>query len=103
VKNNTIIYAARASNNKRHCEHDLYCCLLPRCEALRTCRSGFPIATVTTTRDFLDLKKHNKRSKHTGIGKTKPYFDATRSTKVAFHHGCATWRCPTSDETSRCF
>ena len=25
---------------------DLYCCLLPQCEALRTCRSGFPIATV---------------------------------------------------------
>jgi len=25
---------------------DLYCCLLPRCEALRTCRSGFPIATI---------------------------------------------------------
>jgi len=24
---------------------DLYCYLLPRCEALRTCRSGFPIAT----------------------------------------------------------
>ena len=22
----------------------LYCCLLPQCEALRTCRSGFPIA-----------------------------------------------------------
>jgi len=26
-------------------ESDLYCCLLPRCEALRTCSSGFPIAT----------------------------------------------------------
>ena len=26
--------------------HDLYCCLLPQCEALRTCRSGFPIATL---------------------------------------------------------
>ena len=25
---------------------DLYCCLLPRCEALRTCRSDFPIATI---------------------------------------------------------
>jgi len=25
---------------------DLYCCLLPQCEALRTCRSGFPIATT---------------------------------------------------------
>jgi len=46
VKNNTIICVAWASNSKRDCEHDLYCCLLPRCEALRTCRSGFPIATV---------------------------------------------------------
>ena len=26
--------------------HDFYCCLLPRCEALRTCSSGFPIATL---------------------------------------------------------
>jgi len=25
---------------------ELYCCLLPRCEALRICRSGFPIRTV---------------------------------------------------------
>ena len=25
--------------------HDLYCCLLPWCEALRTCCSGFPIAS----------------------------------------------------------
>jgi len=46
VKNSTIICVARASNSKRDCEHDLYCCLLPRCEALRACRSGFPIATV---------------------------------------------------------
>jgi len=29
VKHNTIIYVARASNSKRDCEHDLYCCLLP--------------------------------------------------------------------------
>jgi len=27
--------------------HDLYCCLLPRCGALRTCSSGFPIATMS--------------------------------------------------------
>jgi len=25
---------------------DLYCCLLPWCEALRACRFGFPIATI---------------------------------------------------------
>jgi len=27
---------------------ELYCSLLPQCEALRICRSGFPIATVPT-------------------------------------------------------
>ena len=48
VKNKTIIYVARASNSKRDCEHDLYCCLLPRCEDLRICRSGFPIATISS-------------------------------------------------------
>ena len=26
--------------------YELYCCLLPQCEALRTCSSGFPIATI---------------------------------------------------------
>jgi len=25
---------------------ELYCCLLPQCEALRICRSGFSIATL---------------------------------------------------------
>jgi len=25
--------------------YDLYCCLLPQCEALHTCHSGFPITT----------------------------------------------------------
>jgi len=45
VKNNTIMYVARTSNNRVISSGDLYCCLLPRCEALRTCRSGFPIAT----------------------------------------------------------
>jgi len=29
--------------------HDLYCCLLPRCEALRTCCWGFPIASVASS------------------------------------------------------
>ena len=45
VKNNTIMYVARTSNNRVISSGDLYCCLLPQCEALRTCRSGFPIAT----------------------------------------------------------
>ena len=36
---------ARTSNIRVISSGDLYCCLLPRCEALRTCRSGFPIAT----------------------------------------------------------
>ena len=67
VKNNTIIYVARASNSKRECEHDLYCCLLPRCEALRTCRSGFPTITIAvfvlnlSDMIFLWTARHTKR------------------------------------------
>ena len=30
---------------------ELYCCLLPQFEALRICRSGFPIATVNIRRN----------------------------------------------------
>jgi len=37
---------ARTSNNRVISSGDLYCCLLPRCEALRSCCSGFPIATI---------------------------------------------------------
>ena len=55
AKNNTILYVARASNSKRDCEHDLYCCLMPRCEALRTCRSGFPIATVVRIESIVGI------------------------------------------------
>jgi len=35
------IYVARTSNNRVIAARELYCCLLPHCEALRTCRSGF--------------------------------------------------------------
>jgi len=35
---------------------ELYCCLLPQCEALRICRSGFPIATVVS-----DQYRHSYR------------------------------------------
>jgi len=39
------IYVARTRNNREIMACELYCCLLPQCEALRTCRSSFPIAT----------------------------------------------------------
>jgi len=45
AKNNTNRYVARTSNNRSTTACDLCCCLLPRCEALRTCRLGFPITT----------------------------------------------------------
>jgi len=38
--------ARRTTNNGVIVACDVYCCLLPRCEALRTWRSGFPIATI---------------------------------------------------------
>jgi len=34
---------------------DLYCCLLPQCEVLRTCCSGFPVATLPIVRRVLFL------------------------------------------------
>ena len=44
------IYVARTSNNRVIMACELYCCLLPQCEALRICRSGFPIATAAIVR-----------------------------------------------------
>jgi len=45
ANNNTYIYVAQTSNNRVILSGDLYCCLLPQCEVLRTCCSGVPIAT----------------------------------------------------------
>ena len=40
------INVTRTSNNRVIMACELYCCLLPQCEALCICRSGFPIATL---------------------------------------------------------
>jgi len=39
-------YMWLTSNNRVNMACELYCCLLPQCEALCTCCSGFPIATI---------------------------------------------------------
>ena len=39
------VYVAQTSNNRVIAACELYFCLLPQCEALCTCSSGFPIAT----------------------------------------------------------
>jgi len=41
------IHVAGTSSNRVIMACELYCCLLPQCEALRICPSGFPTATVT--------------------------------------------------------
>ena len=46
------IYVGRTSNNRMIMACELYCCLLPQCEALRICRSGFPIATIASAPKF---------------------------------------------------
>jgi len=43
VKNKT--HVAQTSRNKMSTTWNLYCCLVPQCEALRTCCSAFPITT----------------------------------------------------------
>jgi len=47
AKNNTHLYVVWTSNNRVISLGDVYCCLLPQCEALHTCCWGVPIATVT--------------------------------------------------------
>jgi len=48
VKNKNIYAWRKQAIVREIATHDFYCCLLPRCDALRICRSGFPIATVRT-------------------------------------------------------
>jgi len=43
AKKSTHMQVARTCNNRVIAAHDLYCCWLPQCEVLRTCRSGFPV------------------------------------------------------------
>ena len=45
VKNNTLKYVSQTSRNRIRTTWNLYCCLLPHCETLHTCRLGFPITT----------------------------------------------------------
>jgi len=46
AKTNTHICVTRTSNNRVIVAHDLFCCLLPQCEAFCTCHSGFLITTI---------------------------------------------------------
>jgi len=86
VKNTTIIYVAQASNSKRDCEHDLYCCLLPWCEALRTYHSGFPIATVPIAKLWKYLLNYHVDC-HKKVMKFKEF--SKLSNKYASKKGCS--------------
>jgi len=60
---------ALTSNNDREiAARNLYCCLLTQCEALRTCRSGFPIATLSRSTKYVDVLHiiKNNFTKHYG-------------------------------------
>jgi len=55
VKNNTIYMSREQAIIREIATHDPYCCLLPRCQALRTCRSRFPIATISRDRKHISV------------------------------------------------
>jgi len=48
VKNNTHTYVVQTTNNRGSTPCDLYCCLQPQCEALRTCCLCFSITTLAS-------------------------------------------------------
>ena len=46
------ICMVRTSYNRVILSGDLYCCLLPQCEALRTCHSGFSDRNISSILEF---------------------------------------------------
>ena len=54
IKNNNIYMWCKQAIIREIATHDLYCCLLPRCEALRTYRSGF--SDRNTTNNYLNVQ-----------------------------------------------
>jgi len=56
ARRTTPIYMeAQTSNNRVIMACELYCCMLPQSEALRTCHSGFPIATEAESQGYWHL------------------------------------------------
>jgi len=49
------IYVAQKNNNRVVMACELYCCLLPQCEALHICHSGYSIATLVETVDTVRI------------------------------------------------
>jgi len=43
--NSKATAVSQTSKNRMRTTWDVYCCLLPQCEALHTCRLGFPVTT----------------------------------------------------------
>jgi len=65
------IHVAQTSNNRVMMACELYCCLLPQYEALRTCRSGFPIATQALKYDVIAYTPYDGIN-YTVVDKIKP-------------------------------
>jgi len=63
MKNNThiLVYVARTSNSRVISSGDLYyCLLLPQCETLCTCCSGFPMVLCPGCEDHARCSLHKK-------------------------------------------
>ena len=62
AKNNTyiLVYVARTSNSRVISSGDLYYCLLPQCETLCTCRSGFSMMLCQGCEDHARCSLHIK-------------------------------------------
>ena len=84
------IYVAPTSNNRVIMACELYCCLLPQCEALRICRSVLPIATQTCWNDsrsgarigFLWALENSTHKVFTMYPTIFAYFDISRILRI---------------------
>ena len=99
VKNNT--HVARTSRSRMSTTWNLYCCLVPQCEALHTCCSAFPITTKWCFEQDVMVVPDATFTKKTcsGCGSLQKPADAVATFRLALHWKCGfrmanTWRWP---------
>jgi len=66
---------------------ELYCSLLPQCEALRICRSGFPIATTWMSKQYC-IRQWKATSKQWRLQPLKLKQTSCKPTHWTYNHKC---------------
>ena len=78
-------------DNQKQNEHDVYCCLVPPREALRTCCSAFPITTKSHLHQEVKVVPSTTFTKRTynGCGSVQKQRDVVATSRLALQVWCS--------------